>query len=233
MGETIDRAVMRHYTRRLRKNGWEQARTADELDWAHGTFPARQGNALEVLIDGATFLPAVAEELAQATSHVHLLGWHFSPELDLTRGTEPTILRNLLAELAERIDVRLLLWKGAPISLFRPSSRDVSTMIEQLCRSNKIQCQVDSCVRFMHAHHEKTIVIDDRVAFVGGIDLTLDGGDPFDSSSHAPRGRVGWHDAAVRLRGPAVADVAEHFRLRWFGPTNERLPKADGARACR
>ena len=223
VGETIDRAVIRHYARRLRRNGWEQALTATELDWAHGTFPARPGNALEVLIDGATFLPAVAAELAQATSHVHLLGWHFSPELDLTRGMEPTILRNLLAELAETIDVRLLLWRGAPLSMFRPSRRDVSIMVEQLCRRNKIQCQVDSCVRFMHAHHEKTIVIDDRVAFVGGIDLTLDGGDPFDSQSHVPRGRVGWHDAAVRLRGPAVADVAEHFRLRWFGPTKERI----------
>ena len=227
VGETIDRAVMRHYARRLRKNGWERALAATELDWASGTFPPRQGNALEVLIDGATFLPAVAEELSQAKSHVHLLGWHFSPELDLTRGTEPTILRNLLAELAERIDVRLLLWKGSPASLYRPSRRDVQTMIEQLCRSNNIRCEVDSCVRFLHAHHEKTIVIDDRVAFVGGIDLTLDGGDPFDSSSHVPRGRVGWHDAAVRLRGPAVADVAEHFRLRWFGPTDERLPEPE------
>ena len=216
---------MRHYARRLRKAGWAQALAATDLDWAQGTFPPRRGNVLEVLIDGATFLPAVAEELAQATSHVHLLGWHFSPELDLTRGTEPTILRNLLAELAERIDVRLLLWTGAPISFFRPSRRDVKTMVEQLCRSNRIQCQVDSCVRFMHAHHEKTIVIDDRVAFVGGIDLTLDGGDPFDSPTHTPRGRVGWHDAGVRLRGPAVADVAEHFRLRWFGPTNEELPQ--------
>ena len=100
-------------------------------------------------------------------------------------------------------------------------------MIEQLCRSNKIRCEVDSCVRFMHAHHEKTIVIDDRVAFVGGIDLTLDGGDPFDSPSHVPAGTVGWHDAAVRLRGPAVADVAEHFRLRWQGPTDEELPEPD------
>jgi phosphatidylserine/phosphatidylglycerophosphate/cardiolipin synthase-like enzyme len=81
----------------------------------------------------------------------------------------------------------------------------------------------------MHAHHEKTIVIDDRVAFVGGIDLSLDGGDPFDSPSHTARGRVGWHDAAVRLRGPAVADVAEHFRLRWRGPTTEELPQPDVA----
>ena len=29
------------------------------------------------------------------------------------------------------------------------------------------------------------------------------------------RGRLGWHDAASRLRGPAVADVAAHFAARW------------------
>ena len=42
----------------------------------------------------------------------------------------------------------------------------------------------------MHCHHEKTIVIDDRVAFVGGIDLTSQSGDRFDSSpSPGPRTR--------------------------------------------
>jgi phosphatidylserine/phosphatidylglycerophosphate/cardiolipin synthase-like enzyme len=226
INETIDHAVTAHYARRLRKAGWGPALGAAELGWAHGTFPPRSGNDIDVLIDGAAFLPAVAEELARAESHVHLTGWHFSPELDLTRGAEPTILRNLLAELAERIDVRVLLWRGAPVALYRPSRRAVRTMIDQLCRWNRIRCEVDSCVRYLHSHHEKTIVVDGRVAFVGGIDLTLEGGDPFDSPSHKPRGRVGWHDAAMRLRGPAVADVAEHFRLRWSAAANEELPEA-------
>ena len=47
-------------------------------------------------------------------------------------------------------------------------------------------------------------MIDDRVAFVGGIDLTLDGGDPYDTPNHRARGGIGWHDAAVRIEGPAV-----------------------------
>lgn len=67
----------------------------------------------------------------------------------------------------------------------------------------------------MHCHHEKTIVVDDRVAFVGGIDLTSEAGDRFDSSGHRARGQVGWHDASARVAGPAVADIAEHFRMRW------------------
>ena len=78
----------------------------------------------------------------------------------------------------------------------------------------------------MHCHHEKAIVIDGRIAFVGGIDLTLDGGDPYDTPTHIARGGIGWHDAAVRIEGPAVVDVEEHFRLRWHGATRETLPRA-------
>ncbi len=186
--------------------------------------PPRAGNDLEVLIDGSTALPAMAEELAKAESHVHLTGWYLSPHLELTRGESPVVVRNLLAELAETVDVRVLLWGGAPVRLFRPSRADVRLVRDQLCEKTKVQCEIDSCVGPLHCHHEKAIVIDDRVAFVGGIDLTLDAGDPYDTPDHVARGKVGWHDAAVRLRGPAVADVAEHFRMRWEAAKKEPLP---------
>ena len=224
LGNAIDRGVASHHARRLRKAGWSTALETAGGNWAQGGNPPREGNRVEVLIDGAAFLPRVAEELAGARSHVHVTGWYFSPELALTRGDEPVSVRNLLAELAERIDVRVLVWSGAPIPVFRPSRGDVRSMVERLCRGTEVTCALDSCVRHMHCHHEKTIVVDDRVAFVGGIDLTTDGGDPYDSQLHSARGGVGWHDIAVRLEGPAVADVAEHFRLRWHGATDEELP---------
>ena len=50
----------------------------------------------------------------------------------------------------------------------------------------------------MHCHHEKTIVIDDRVAFVGGIDLTSESGDRYDTNDHPSRARR--HRLARRLR---------------------------------
>ena len=133
-------------------------------------------------------------------------------------------MRILLAELAERVDVRVLFWKGAPIPAFRPSRGDVREMERTLARHTKIQTARDSCTGASHCHHEKTIVIDDRIAYVGGIDLTLDGGDPFDTPNHRARGGIGWHDVAVRIEGPAVRDVAEHFRLRWSAATRRALP---------
>ena len=156
------------------------------------------GNRVEVLVDGSTYLPAVAEAIAGARSHVHLLGWCFSPELNLTREEEPVVLRNLLSDVARRVDVRLLVWEGAPFPVFRPTKRDVQSYMKVFTRGTNIQAETDSCVRLKYSHHEKIVVVDDEVAFVGGIDLTLDGGDPFDTPKHPSRG----HDRLAR-RGDA------------------------------
>jgi phosphatidylserine/phosphatidylglycerophosphate/cardiolipin synthase-like enzyme len=228
VGESIERRVSAHHRRRLRRVGWEHAFDIEGLEFSSAaTSPLRPGNRVDVLVDGANYLPAVAEAIAGAKSHVHLLGWCFSPELNLTREEEPLILRNLLSDLARRVDVRLLVWEGAPVAVFRPTKKDVESYMKVFTRNTKIQAETDSCVRFKYSHHEKIVVVDDEVAFVGGIDLTLDGGDPFDTPQHPSRGVIGWHDAAVRIEGPAVTDVANHFRLRWRGHGDERLPEPD------
>jgi phosphatidylserine/phosphatidylglycerophosphate/cardiolipin synthase-like enzyme len=223
LGTAVGHAVRAHHRRRLERVGWLAALDAPAGGWAAGEPQPRPGNSLEILIDGAEALPRMAKQLARAESHVHLAGWYFSPDFALTRDGEPAILRNFLAELAERVEVRVLVWAGAPLPLFRPSRGMVRKMRESLCRGTQIQCALDTKERPMHCHHEKTIVIDDRVAFVGGIDLTSEVSDRFDSSAHRARGQVGWHDASAQIAGPAVADVAEHFRMRWQEVTGEEL----------
>ncbi len=226
VGKAVDSAVKAHHRRRLRKLGWEHALEAAHPGWAADEPPPRPGNSVEVLIDGEEALPRIAEELRRAESYVHMTGWYFSPEFELVRGEEPVVLRALLAELAERVDVRVLAWAGAPLPLFRPSRGDVRAMREQLTAGTRVRCVLDAKERPMHCHHEKTIVVDGRVAFVGGIDLTALAGDRFDARAHPPRGRLGWHDAAVLLRGPIVTDVADHFALRWAEVTGEALAPA-------
>ena len=222
-GKELTRQIRKHHRRRLRRIGWGQAIDPPAGGWA-GTGGVRDGNTLEVLIDGAEALPRIAEALRGARSHVHLTGWYFTPEFALERSGEPAILRNLLSDLAERIDVRMLVWAGAPLPLFRPSRGGVRKMQQRLTAHTRIQCALDAKERPMHCHHEKTIVVDDRFAFVGGIDLTSEAGDRYDSSDHPARGTVGWHDACAVIEGPAVQDVAEHFRLRWSEVTGEVLP---------
>jgi len=224
LGRGISDQISRHHRRRLRRIGWEHALDADGSAWASGQPPPRPGNAIEVLIDGAEALPRIASELSSARSHIHMTNWFLSPDFALVRGEQPVVLRNLLAELAERVDVRVLVWGGAPLPLFRPSRRDVRDMRDELTQATRIQCGLDTKERPMHCHHEKTIVVDDRVAFVGGIDLTSQSGDRFDSAQHPARIAIGWHDTTARIEGPAVTDVAEHFNMRWHEVKGVRLP---------
>jgi phosphatidylserine/phosphatidylglycerophosphate/cardiolipin synthase-like enzyme len=69
------------------------------------------------------------------------------------------------------------------------------------------------------------VVIDDELAFVGGLDLTDRDGDRYDLPSHPNRGHLGWHVLAFRIRGPLVGDIARHFAARWRTVTGEQLPQ--------
>ena len=55
----------------------------------------------------------------------------------------------------------------------------------------------------MHCHHEKIVVVDGRIAYVGGIDLTSLAGDRLDSSEHPARGGARLARRRVADRGPA------------------------------
>ena len=224
LGDRVSDRIRAHHARRLGRLGWGRALAPPAGGWAEGEPAPRTGNRVEILVDGARALPVIADALRAARSHVHITGWYFTPEFALRRDGEPLVLRNLLAELAERIDVRVLAWAGAPLPLFRPSRRDVRRMHERLTVGTKIRCALDAKERPLHCHHEKTIVVDDCLAFVGGIDLTTEAGDRFDTHRHEARAAVGWHDASARIEGPAVADVAEHFRMRWHEVVGESLP---------
>ena len=244
LGAGLDGLVRAHHRRRLSRLGWARVLQGDGDDstdagerphpsnsststgFAH---PVRQGNAVRVHVDGDDALAAIAKSIAGAKSFVHIAGWFASPDFRLTREPEAPALRDLLADVAQRAEVRLLLWGGPPLPLFKPTR----SMVEQACagfseRSN-VRCVLDRRERTMHCHHEKLVIVDGELAFVGGIDLTDLAGDRRDSPLHLPNRPLGWHDAATELRGPIVADVAEHFAQRWREAAGEDLPTAAAA----
>jgi phosphatidylserine/phosphatidylglycerophosphate/cardiolipin synthase-like enzyme len=223
LGQRFEQLVIAHHGRRLRRLGHARALTAPAGGWASAGPPPRAGNRVDVYIDGAAALAAVAEAIEAARSSVWLAGWFFSPDFRL-RAEQTTTLRELLAETAERVEVRLLAWAGAPLPLFRPDRDEVRAAGDALSNGTRVRVALDARERPLHCHHEKLVIVDGEHAFVGGIDLTSYAGNRLDTNEHPARGALGWHDAASRISGPAVADVAEHFRVRWQEVTREQLP---------
>jgi phosphatidylserine/phosphatidylglycerophosphate/cardiolipin synthase-like enzyme len=229
VGDGVTAAVRAKHRRRLARVG-HAALDAPAGGWAGDAPAPRAGNDVTVLIDGEEALAAIVREIRGARSHVHVTGWFMSPDFVLEDPGEPVVLRTLLAEAAARVDVRVLMWAGAPVPAFRPSRRAARRVRAEL-REAGVRCELDARERPLHCHHEKTVVVDDRVAFVGGIDMTHLGGDRRDTSAHPARAQLGWHDTAARVEGPAVADVAHHFALRWGAVTGEALAVAEPPQA--
>src|SRR3954452_11958144 len=81
LDDGVERAMIHHHMRRLRRHGHLAALApASEGLWARSAPPPREGNALEVLIDGANALPRMAEAIRGAKRHVHICSWHLQPD---------------------------------------------------------------------------------------------------------------------------------------------------------
>jgi phosphatidylserine/phosphatidylglycerophosphate/cardiolipin synthase-like enzyme len=226
LGAAIEGTVKAHHRRRLRRLGHPGVLDPPSSPslFAAGDPPPRPGCRVEVLIDGAAAFPLIADAIAHARSHVHVTGWHIAAHFELLRGDQPLAIGPLLAQAAERVHVRVMVWAGAPVPVFHPTRKEVEAEVRKLTRDTAIECHRDPREHPVHCHHEKTIIVDDEVAFVGGIDMTDLAGDRYDSPDHPARRKLGWHDVGTRLQGPAVADVAAHFAMRWREVAGEQLP---------
>src|SRR3954465_13662851 len=230
-GDIFDGAMAAHHRRRLRNLGHARSYDppADGSLWAAGDPPPRAGNAVDVLVDGAQALPEIERAIRGARRHVHIAGWSITPHFAVTRDEPPVVLRELLADAAERVDVRVLMWAGAPPRTFAPDRRTVRAARDELAHGTKVRAACDSRSRAMHCHHEKLVIVDDEVAFVGGINLTQLGGDRYDTNAHPARGRLGWHDATARRRAAAAPAAPAPLAARWGEAAPAPAPAAPAA----
>ena len=125
VGVGLERLVRGHHHRRLRRLGHTSVFefAAGSGLWALTDPPPRSGNSVEVLVDGERVCAAIARELSGAHSQVHIACWHLTPGFELTRDGDTSTVRDILAGLAERIEVRVLLWAGPRCPRFNPPAR--------------------------------------------------------------------------------------------------------------
>lgn len=127
------------------------------------------------------------------------------------------------------VRVGVLLWDafhfGCHITNDPAKQREMLTSVGVDCLLDDSSRQI---AHISQSLHQKCAVIDGRIAFLGGIDLTVqDGGDydRWDTHLHpcASTERLAsrsasshpWHDVHTRIQGPAVADVLHNIVQRW------------------
>ena len=195
----------------------------------HNVWQVARAARAAVLIDGAAFFAAVREACLKAQRSVLIVGWDIDSRTPLVgeSGTAadgyPVSFAEFLAELVRRkpaLTVHLLLWD---YSLLYTGEREMLPRLSLQWRTpERITLRLDDTVPFGCSQHQKLVVVDDALAFSGGLDLTIR---RWDTPSHAARNghRVDpygrpyrpFHDVQMMVDGAAAHALALLARQRW------------------
>lgn len=190
---------------------------------------------LATVIDAASYFRVVRDALLRARHSVLFIGWEFDTRIKLDPDSPlsglPDRLGQFLSALVERrpeLSIRVLQWN---LGLLGTLARGATPLyLLNRLTSKRFQFRLDSAHPPGAAHHQKIVVIDDALAFCGGIDMT---NDRWDTREHRDRdqrrvrssGRAygAFHDATMAVDGPAAAALGELARERWRRATGERI----------
>jgi phospholipase D1/2 len=155
--------------------------------------------------DVASYFRSLRSALLLARESVLIMGWDISSETRLLPEEPgdglPVELRPLLDRLALRrsqLHVHILLWDFAMVFAAERELLPVFSLGWDTHR--RVHFRLDGKHPPGACHHEKLLVIDDALAFVGGIDLTVRRWDTSRHASHDPR-RAPSESCSARAEG--------------------------------
>ncbi|WP_240811610.1 phospholipase D-like domain-containing protein [Brevundimonas sp. M20] len=187
-----------------------------------------------VLMENAAYFSALRSALDKAERSVVLLGWQFDPRTRLhpdiaNAGPTDEIgrLLRMLVKSKPQLDVRLLIWKS-PL-LIAASQGFFPQRAQAWFRKRMVELRLDPPPAPGACHHQKVVIIDDAVAFVGGGDISVDRWDCDEHLDGDPRrclpsGLIAppRHEVMCVVDGPAARALGDLARERWRKATGER-----------
>jgi len=193
------------------------------------------------IIDGADYLRHVKAAMLSARHRIVVIGWDLDYRTAFERGEQTLKGPNQLG-----LFLHWLLWRrrGLNVYLLKSNLRLLPafdgfwfgvapvSLLNQFT-SARLHFAVDGAHPTGAVHHQKIVVVDDTMAFCGGLDLTLGRWDtsehlPTDSRRNGPGDAYGpRHEVVAAVDGPAARVLAEQARDRWQAATGRVLPDLD------
>lgn len=244
MGSQIAQPTKSHAGRPSETAG--AAVTAAPISSRHILEPGRNcwrianAHRAAVLVDADEYYRRLHQLLCKAQRSILIIGWDFDAAISLCpdrNGPEARPLGRLLRSLVEDrpgLTVRILIWSVAVIHA--PGDPVPLLFGDEWQRHPRISLHLDTRHPIYGAHHQKLVIIDDAVAFCGGMDLTVR---RWDTSNHhavnplridrggSPYGPV--HDIQMIIDGEAAVALAELAGNRWLTAMGEELTVRPGA----
>lgn len=192
--------------------GCGAAPAADEPRAGPPDSPLVPGNRVELLVDGPATHQAMQAAIAAARDHVDLETYILEEG-----GVADEFARLLLRKAAEGVKVSVLYDRVGSLGTPREYFDKLEEGGIRTCAFNPVR----EVSKVNNRDHRKILVVDGRVAFTGGVNVS----EAYASSSLAARRRSedeekkakqGWRDTQVRVEGPVVAQFQRAFLDAWL-----------------
>lgn len=200
-----------------------------------------QASRAALIVDAAEYFLQLRASLIRARRAAYLIGWDFDLRIEMVPGESdadgnaPDGWPNQLGEFLKALVrgkpdlyLHILKWDGAVLAQLATQAWETLALKRA---SGRIRLALDSHHPVGACHHQKIVVIDDRLAFCGGIDVTSGRWDtrqhkPDDPCRTSPGGSLHqpWHDVTTALEGPVARDLGDLARHRWHAATGKTLP---------
>lgn len=202
-----------------------------------------RASRLSFLIDGDAYFRAVRAAIAQAKRSVFILAWDIDSRIRLVpQGANdglPEELGDFLNEVVKRerhLRMCVLSWDFAMVFAM---DREWAPLYKlDWLTHRRLSFRLDDKHPVGASHHQKIIVVDDAVAFVGGLDLTHCRWDTPEHGHNEPGRRDPdgkpyrpYHDVQAMVDGAAARALGELCRDRWHHATGRRARPVDHAPA--
>lgn len=171
------------------------------------------GHELRVFVETPPLIEAMVEDVRQARERIWLECYMFADD-----AAGAAVADELIAQAQRGTQVRVMY--DALGSQATPA-RFFLDMLEAGVEVVAFNRALDGLKRFSFLQtlnrrdHRKLLVIDDRIAYFGGMNLIDEGTEPEHGGLQRKLGAGGWRDVHIRLDGPQQADVAESFNRSW------------------
>ncbi|KAF9100005.1 Phospholipase D1 [Mortierella sp. AD031] len=141
----------------------------------HSFAPVRTDVSAQWLVDGRDYFWNVSKALEMAKETIYILDWMLSPEILLRRHQRDGVdwsLKDILGRKAnEGVKIYIVLYSEVDAAMHLASLR-AKKLLRKLCSENIwVQRHGPNLKTAWWAHHEKLIVVDNMIAFIGGLDL--------------------------------------------------------------
>ncbi len=191
------------------------------------------------LVDGEAYFSAFVQAARQAEHSILIAGWDIDSRISLLRHgdrKDPRLGKFLDSLVASqpKLHVNILVWDF--VRLFAMEQMPLPVFALRWRSHPRIHFHMDAVHPTSSAHHQKVVVVDDKVAFVGGMDLTNRRWDtpahlPDDPRRVDPSGAVysACHDVQMVVDGEAARCLGNLMRTRWLRVANTVLPRPSRA----